>query len=122
VTDSSQQPTLLLPGTLHLLILKAVSLGPLHGYAVPLRIGQISGGAFLIEQGALYPALFRLVRLGRSHENLHLVSIAELLSDSRLHPPSRNGGGTPLPYHAPGRRSGTAWQVFSRICVSVSES
>ena len=43
----------LLPGTLDLLILKAVSLGPLHGYGVLLRIGQISGSALLIEQGAL---------------------------------------------------------------------
>ena len=50
----------LLPGTLDLLILKAVSLGPLHGYGVLLRIGQISGGALTIEQGALYPALYRL--------------------------------------------------------------
>lgn len=54
----------LLPGTLDLLILKAVSLGPLHGYAVLSRIEQISGGKLLIEQGALYPALFRLVRQG----------------------------------------------------------
>src|SRR5512142_3280082 len=54
----------ILPGTLDLLILKAVSLGPLHGYGVLLRIGQISGQALLIEQGALYPALFRLVRQG----------------------------------------------------------
>jgi len=54
----------ILPGTLDLLILKAVSLGPLHGYGVLLRIGQISGSALLIEQGALYPALFRLVRQG----------------------------------------------------------
>ena len=54
----------LLPGTLDLLILKAVSLGPLHGYGVLLRIGQISGQTLLIEQGALYPALFRLVRQG----------------------------------------------------------
>jgi len=54
----------LLPGTLDLLILKAVSLGPLHGYGVLLRINQISNGALLIEQGALYPALFRLVRQG----------------------------------------------------------
>ncbi len=52
----------ILPGTLDLLILKAVSLGPLHGYGILLRIGQISRGALLIEQGALYPALFRLVR------------------------------------------------------------
>lgn len=50
----------LLPGTLDLLILKAVSLGPLHGYGILLRIGQISGGALAIEQGALYPALYRL--------------------------------------------------------------
>src|SRR5438270_10354271 len=54
----------LLPGTLDLLILKAVSLGPLHGYGVLLRIGQVSKQALLIEQGALYPALFRLVRQG----------------------------------------------------------
>jgi len=60
VNDQAQ----LLPGTLDLLILKAVSLGPLHGYGVLLRIGQISGSALLIEQGALYPALFRLVRQG----------------------------------------------------------
>ncbi|HMH13527.1 MAG TPA: PadR family transcriptional regulator [Edaphobacter sp.] len=52
----------LLPGTLDLLILKAVSLGPLHGYGILLRIGQITDQALLIEQGALYPALFRLVR------------------------------------------------------------
>ena len=52
------------PGTLDLLILKAVSLGPLYGYGILLRIEQISHGALLIEQGALYPALFRLVRQG----------------------------------------------------------
>jgi PadR family transcriptional regulator PadR len=57
-------PAQLLPGTLDLLILKAVSLGALHGYGVLLRIGQISGRALLVEQGALYPALFRLVRQG----------------------------------------------------------
>lgn len=60
MTDQAQ----ILPGTLDLLILKAVSLGPLHGYGVLLRIAQISGQALLIEQGALYPALFRLVRQG----------------------------------------------------------
>ena len=54
----------ILPGTLDLLILKAVSLGPLHGYGVLLRIAQISGQSLLIEQGALYPALFRLLRQG----------------------------------------------------------
>jgi PadR family transcriptional regulator, regulatory protein PadR len=60
VTDQAQ----LLPGTLDLLILRAVSLGALHGYGILLRIQQISGGALLIEQGALYPGLFRLVRQG----------------------------------------------------------
>ena len=53
-----------LPGTLDLLILKAVSLGKLHGYGVLLRIGQISGGALQIQQGALYPALYRLEHQG----------------------------------------------------------
>jgi transcriptional regulator len=54
----------LLPGTLDLLILKAVSLGRLHGYGVLLRIEQISGGALAIQQGALYPALYRLEHRG----------------------------------------------------------
>ena len=54
----------LLPGTLDLLILKAVSLGPLHGYGVLLRIEQITRGALLAEQGALYPALNRLEHQG----------------------------------------------------------
>ncbi|TAN24525.1 MAG: PadR family transcriptional regulator [Acidobacteria bacterium] len=54
----------LLPGTLDLLILKAVSLEPQHGYGILVRIGQISAGALRIEQGALYPALYRLVRRG----------------------------------------------------------
>jgi transcriptional regulator len=54
----------LLPGTLDVLILKAVSLGPLHGYGVLLRIEQMTDGALLIEQGALYPALFRLEQQG----------------------------------------------------------
>ena len=68
VTRFSQLPATtnvdLLRGTLDLLILKAVSLGPLHGYGILLRIGQISGQALSIEQGALYPGLFRLVRQG----------------------------------------------------------
>jgi transcriptional regulator len=57
-------PAGVLPGTLDLLILKAVSLGRLHGYGVLLRIGQISGGALEIQQGALYPALYRLEHQG----------------------------------------------------------
>jgi PadR family transcriptional regulator PadR len=57
-------PSGVLPGTLDLLILKAVSLGKLHGYGVLLRIEQISGGALLVQQGALYPALYRLEHQG----------------------------------------------------------
>jgi transcriptional regulator len=58
------EPDGVLPGTLDLLILKAVSLGKLHGYGVLLRIEQISGGALQIQQGALYPALYRLEHQG----------------------------------------------------------
>jgi PadR family transcriptional regulator, regulatory protein PadR len=54
----------LLPGTLDMLILKAVSLKPLHGYGVLLRIGQISKDALNIQQGSLYPALYRLEHQG----------------------------------------------------------
>jgi PadR family transcriptional regulator, regulatory protein PadR len=54
----------LLPGTLDMLILKAVSLKPLHGYGVLLRIRQISGDALDIPQGSLYPALYRLEHQG----------------------------------------------------------
>src|SRR5690348_18250489 len=58
------EPADLLPGTLDLLILKAVSLGPLHGWGIMQRIEQIAGGSFAIEEGALYPALYRLVHQG----------------------------------------------------------
>lgn len=54
----------LLPGTLDMLILKAVSLGPLHGYGVLLRIRDISRDMLQIEQGSLYPALYRLEHRG----------------------------------------------------------
>src|SRR5437016_9287725 len=54
----------LLQGTLDMLILKAVSLGPLHGYGVLLRIQQISADRLEIQQGSLYPALYRLENQG----------------------------------------------------------
>jgi PadR family transcriptional regulator PadR len=54
----------LLQGTLDMLILKAVSLGPLHGYGVLLRIRQISGEELVVQQGSLYPALYRLEHQG----------------------------------------------------------
>jgi PadR family transcriptional regulator, regulatory protein PadR len=85
MTDQAQ----ILPGTLDLLILKAVSLGPLHGYGILLRIEQISHGAILIEQGALYPGLFRLVRQGLlkakwgTSENNRRAKFYELTSGGR---------------------------------------
>ena len=54
----------LLPGTLDLLVLKAASLGALHGYGILLRVQQITGDVLTIEQGALYPALYRLEAKG----------------------------------------------------------
>jgi transcriptional regulator len=57
-------PAGLVPGTLELLILKALSLGPQHGYGVLLRLEQLTDQDLLIEQGALYPALYRLERQG----------------------------------------------------------
>ena len=53
-----------LQGTLDMLILKAVSLGPLHGYGILLRIQQISKDRLEIQQGSLYPALYRLEHQG----------------------------------------------------------
>ena len=55
-----QADSAILPGTLDMLILKAVSLGKLHGYGVLLRIEQISGEKLQVQQGTLYPALARL--------------------------------------------------------------
>ncbi|HEV2342200.1 MAG TPA: PadR family transcriptional regulator [Candidatus Acidoferrales bacterium] len=86
--DSPPQAQIL-PGTLDLLILKAVSLSPLHGYGILLRIEQISRGALLVEQGALYPALFRLVRQGLlkanwgTSENNRRAKFYELTSSGR---------------------------------------
>jgi PadR family transcriptional regulator, regulatory protein PadR len=58
------KPIDLLQGTLDMLILKAVSLGPLHGYGILLRIQQISKERLEIQQGSLYPALYRLEHQG----------------------------------------------------------
>ena len=85
------RPAQILPGTLDLLILKAVSLGPLHGYGVLRRIGQTSKGALAIEQGALYPALFRLVRQGLlkatwgTSDNNQRAKFYELTAAGRRH-------------------------------------
>ncbi len=58
------KPVELLQGTLDMLILKAVSLGGLHGYGVLVRLEQMTGGRLLIQQGSLYPALYRLEKSG----------------------------------------------------------
>ena len=54
----------LLQGTLDMLILKALSLGELHGYGIIQRIQQISDGLLIVEQGSLYPALYRMEQQG----------------------------------------------------------
>jgi transcriptional regulator len=56
--------TELLQGTLEMLVLKTLSLGPLHGWGIAQRIGEISGGVFEVNQGSLYPALQRMKRRG----------------------------------------------------------
>jgi len=54
----------LLQGTLDMLILKALSLGPLHGYGIIQRLRQLSGEMLNVEQGSLYPALYRIEQRG----------------------------------------------------------
>ena len=60
----AKQKADLLQGTLDMLILKAVSLGPLHGYGIIQRIGQMSGEMLEVEQGSVYPALYRIEQRG----------------------------------------------------------
>jgi len=62
--DSEASKTELLPGTLDLLLLKTLSLEPMHGYGIALRIKQISKDVLQIEEGTLYPALQRLLMKG----------------------------------------------------------
>ena len=58
------KPTDLVQGTLDLLILKTIALGPLHGWAIAQRIRQVSKDMLQVNQGALYPALHRLEQQG----------------------------------------------------------
>jgi PadR family transcriptional regulator PadR len=62
--SKSRSRTELLPGTLDLLLLKALSLEPMHGYGIAQRLRQISNGVFQVEEGTLYPALQRLLAKG----------------------------------------------------------
>ena len=57
-------PIELLPGTLELLVLKALSLEPMHGWGIGNRITQLSSDVFIVQQGSLYPALQRMLRKG----------------------------------------------------------
>ncbi len=54
----------LLPGTLEMLVLRTLTLGPLHGYAIAQHLAQVSDGVLVVEQGSLYPALERLLGSG----------------------------------------------------------
>ena len=56
--------TELVPGTLILLVLRVLESGPLHGYAIAQRISRVSGAVLRVEEGSLYPALYRMVRKG----------------------------------------------------------
>jgi PadR family transcriptional regulator len=59
-TPDSAARSDLLQGTLDVLILKVVALGPIHGYAIAQRLQQMSGAVLQVQQGSLYPALHRL--------------------------------------------------------------
>jgi transcriptional regulator len=58
------EPSELLQGTLEMLVLKALTLAPMHGWGIGHRIGQLSRDAFVVQQGSLYPALQRMLRKG----------------------------------------------------------
>ena len=87
-----ESPRLDLPqGTLDLLILKALSLEPQHGWAISERIRQVSRAALDVQQGSLYPALHRLERRGwlkarwRTTDNNRQAKYYELTSRGRAH-------------------------------------
>jgi len=81
--------TELLQGTLEMLVLKTLSLGPLHGWGIAQRIGEISEGVFAVNQGSLYPALQRMKRRGwvksawRVTENNRRARYYELTASGR---------------------------------------
>ena len=90
--SNSERSSELLQGTLDMLILKAVSLGPLHGYGVLLRTQQISGEKLVVQQGSLYPALYRLEHKGAiasewgESENGRRAKYYRLTSEGRQRP------------------------------------
>jgi len=98
-----------LPGTLDMLILKAVSLGELHGYGVLLRIEQISGGALQIQQGSLYPALYRLEHDGQIASEWGTSDNNRKAKFYRLTPSGR-------------RRLGAETQNWQRLAAAIAQS
>ena len=81
----------LLPGTLDLLLLKALSLEPMHGYGIALRLRQISGNVVQVEEGTLYPALQKLLAKGwvagewKQTENNRRARYYKLTASGRKH-------------------------------------
>jgi transcriptional regulator len=84
-----QEPNGLVQGTLHMLILKTLTLEPLHGYGIGVRLEQVSGGGFQVNGGSLFPALRRLERDGlirgewRTTENNRRAKYYHLTADGR---------------------------------------
>jgi PadR family transcriptional regulator PadR len=74
----------LLQGTLDLLILKVLALGPLHGWGISRRLQQISGDAFVVTQGSLYPSLHRMVLQGLLDSSLEMSDTARRVKTYRL--------------------------------------
>ncbi|HEY6305277.1 MAG TPA: PadR family transcriptional regulator [Candidatus Angelobacter sp.] len=87
--ETPKSKTELLPGTLDLLLLKTLSLEPMHGYGIALRIKQISRDVLNIEEGSLYPALQRLLLKGwvkaewRQTENKRRARYYRLTAEGR---------------------------------------
>src|SRR5437867_12995687 len=97
----------LLQGTLDLLILKAVSLGPLHGYGILLRIQQISKDRLEIQQGSLYPALYRL-----EHQGWITSEWGE--SEKSAKPSTTNSARRESANCRPRPKDGTRWRTLLR--------
>ena len=117
----------LMQGTLDMLILKAVSLGPLHGYGVLLRIQQISGDQLAIQQGSLYPALFRLEHQGLiasewgESDNKRKAKFYRLTASgrSRLRTEADNWNAWPPSCKRRGSWRPSIWEIFSSVFFAV---
>ena len=83
----------LLQGTLDLLVLRVLSLEPMHGWGIGERIGLLSGEVFLVKQGSLYPALQRMRRKGWIRDDRGQHSLEHRFSPRRIPPPPREAGG-----------------------------